>query len=117
MDRSISVIGLGYVGLPLAVAFAQKTKVMAFDINEKRISSLKKYHDSTLEVDSSELKEANIIFTTRPQDLQEANFHIICVPTPINKANQPNLEPLKSVTTKPPIIPEIIPANGSASQP
>jgi UDP-N-acetyl-D-galactosamine dehydrogenase len=94
MDRKISVIGLGYVGLPVAVAFGNKHPVIGFDINKKRIDELKDNIDRTLEITSDELLKTNIIFTSNTDDLAKADFHIIAVPTPINDANQPDLSPL-----------------------
>jgi UDP-N-acetyl-D-glucosamine/UDP-N-acetyl-D-galactosamine dehydrogenase len=98
MNRKISVIGLGYVGLPVAVAFGKKSKVIGFDINEKRLSELRKRHDSTQEVEVSNLKTADIHFTSNPDDLRQADFHIVAVPTPINEAKQPDLGPLLAAT-------------------
>jgi len=94
MDRKISVVGLGYVGLPLAVAFGKKTPVIAFDIKKERIAELFSGVDNTLEVSQDELQSAQIRFTTRSDDLKQANFHIVAVPTPIDKAKQPDLTPL-----------------------
>ena len=94
IDRKISVIGLGYVGLPVAVAFGNTHPVVGFDINQKRISELQKNDDKTLEVTSQELESTNIEFTSNAKDLVKADFHIIAVPTPINDANQPDLSPL-----------------------
>lgn len=87
----ISVIGLGYVGLPVAIEFAKKYKTIGFDIDSKRISELKNNYDMTLEVTEDELKNTEAIFTDNDKDLAQANFHIIAVPTPINKAQQPDL--------------------------
>ncbi|MCP5325525.1 MAG: nucleotide sugar dehydrogenase [Oceanospirillaceae bacterium] len=92
--RRISVIGLGYVGLPVAVAFGNKHPVIGFDINQKRIAELQKNLDRTLEVTSEELEHTNITFTSNAADLAQADFHIVAVPTPINDANQPDLSPL-----------------------
>lgn len=89
--RNISVIGLGYVGLPVAVAFGQKQPVVAFDINRKRIEQLKKGIDHTHEVSSESLSTSNLHFTSNPNDLKQADFHIVAVPTPINLAKQPDL--------------------------
>jgi UDP-N-acetyl-D-galactosamine dehydrogenase len=89
--RRISVIGLGYVGLPMAVEFGKKQSVVAFDINSKRIEELKKGQDNTFEVDSKDLLTAHLLLTSNPNDLKQADFHIIAVPTPINKAKQPDL--------------------------
>lgn len=94
MKRKISVIGLGYVGLPMAVAFGKKVPVIAFDINQKRISELKVGNDLTKEVVSADLKAANLTLTANAEDLKQADFHIVAVPTPINEAKQPDLRPL-----------------------
>jgi UDP-N-acetyl-D-galactosamine dehydrogenase len=93
-QRTISVSGLGYVGLPLAVAFGLKRKVIGFDINSKRIAELKKGLDRTGEVDRATLKKTHISFTSDPQDLKAANFHIIAVPTPVDDAKVPDLSPV-----------------------
>jgi UDP-N-acetyl-D-glucosamine/UDP-N-acetyl-D-galactosamine dehydrogenase len=98
MNRKISVIGLGYVGLPVAVAFGKKTKVIGFEINEKRISELCRGHDSTQEVEENDLKTSDIHFTSNPDELCQADFHIIAVPTPITEAKQPDLGPLLAAT-------------------
>ena len=90
-SRKIAVIGLGYVGLPIAVAFGRKTTVVAFDINEKRITELKQDFDNTLEVTSDDLINSKMLLTANPSDLRKADFHIIAVPTPINEAKQPDL--------------------------
>jgi UDP-N-acetyl-D-galactosamine dehydrogenase len=90
-DRVISVIGLGYVGLPVAVAFSKKFKVIGFDISQKRIEELKSDIDRTKEIDTAELKTSNVLYTTNAADLKVANFHIIAVPTPINDAKQPDM--------------------------
>ena len=97
-DRKISIIGLGYVGLPVAVAFGEIAPVIGFDISEKRIAELKDGHDSSFEVEPDDLKKIEIIYTSNPKDLCQADFHIISVPTPINKAKQPDLTSLFSAT-------------------
>jgi UDP-N-acetyl-D-galactosamine dehydrogenase len=97
-NRKISVIGLGYVGLPVAVAFGNVHPVIGFDINKKRISELQKNIDKTLEVSLKELEKTDIQFTSNTKDLAKADFHIIAVPTPINEANQPDLTPLLSAS-------------------
>ena len=98
-DFKVAVIGLGYVGLPLAIAFTKKRKVIGFDINLLRIDSLKKGFDATLEVSPEELSKAkNLQLTNQPTDLVGANFYIVTVPTPIDQQNQPNLTPLLSAT-------------------
>lgn len=90
-DRIISVIGLGYVGLPVAVAFWLKRKTIGFDINVSRIQELKSGYDRTGEVEAEELKAADILFTYNIEVLQHANFHIVAVPTPVDDANKPDL--------------------------
>ena len=92
--RKISVVGLGYVGLPVAVAFGKKHQVIAFDINQKRIDALKSGHDDTLEVSDQDLAQVDLLLTANPRDLRKADFHIVAVPTPINEANQPDLSSL-----------------------
>ena len=95
-NKKISIIGLGYVGLPLAVAFAEKFQVVGYDINESRIQDLKDGNDQTLEVDSILLESVrkNITYTSDIQDMSDSNIYIVTVPTPINEANRPDLEPL-----------------------
>ena len=94
--RTISIIGLGYVGLPLAVAFVKKYKVIGFDINNKRIEELKKNYDRTLEVNKEELEniKENIKYTSSLDDLKKAFIHIVTVPTPIDSHKNPDLTPL-----------------------
>jgi len=94
MERKIAVVGLGYVGLPVAVAFGKKHPVIGFDINKNRIETLVSGVDYTNEVEPEELKEAQIQFTSDGSKLKEANFIIVSVPTPINAHNQPDLTPL-----------------------
>lgn len=94
-DRTIAVIGLGYVGLPLAVEFGKKRPVIGFDIKANRISELKAGHDHTLEVSEEELCDAmHLTFTAEPGDLRRAQVYIVTVPTPVDKANRPDLIPL-----------------------
>ncbi|MRE71918.1 nucleotide sugar dehydrogenase [Mammaliicoccus sciuri] len=94
MKRKIAVVGLGYVGLPVAVAFGKQQQVIGFDINEQRINELVDGYDRTNEVTDKDLKLANISFTNQIDELSKADFIIIAVPTPINKNNQPDLTPL-----------------------
>src|SRR5512137_2391758 len=89
--RIISVIGLGYVGLPVAVAFGKVRRTVGFDINAVRISELKSGHDRTGEVERDELLAAEILFTDSIEELRQADFHIVAVPTPVDEANQPDL--------------------------
>ncbi|TQV77042.1 nucleotide sugar dehydrogenase [Aliikangiella marina] len=98
MSRKISVVGLGYVGLPVAVAFGNSSKVIGFDLSDARIEELKQGIDKTLEVESEELRNSDILFTCNPSDLKHADFHIVAVPTPINIANQPDLTPMLSAS-------------------
>ena len=93
-SRKISVIGLGYVGLPVAVAFGKSARVVGFDVNAQRIRELQSGEDRTLEVEPNDLRGAEILFTDQLDDLREADFHIVAVPTPINEAKQPELAPL-----------------------
>jgi len=90
-NRIISVVGLGYVGLPVAVAFGKVRRTVGFDINHTRIAELKNGFDRTDEVTSDELAAADILFTDSIDDLRTADFHIVAVPTPIDQANQPDL--------------------------
>lgn len=92
--RRVSVIGLGYVGLPVAVAFGHKTEVIGFDINPERIDELKAGRDRTGEVTETELRQPRILFTSDVADLKTADFHIVAVPTPVDEANQPDLTPV-----------------------
>jgi len=93
-----SVIGLGYVGLPVAAAFAQKNKVIGFDINLNRVEELKKGFDRTHEVSSAEIMNSQLVVTHSPEALAEATFHIVTVPTPIDVAHRPDLTPVFSAT-------------------
>jgi UDP-N-acetyl-D-glucosamine/UDP-N-acetyl-D-galactosamine dehydrogenase len=93
-SRKVSVIGLGYVGLPVAVAFGNQQQAIGFDINAARITELKNGRDSTLEVEPDELRAANILFTSDPADIRRADFHIVAVPTPIDSAKRPDLSPV-----------------------
>jgi len=93
--RILGIIGLGYVGLPLAVEFGKKFNVLGFDISMKRISDLKKGTDKTLEVSEKELKKAkNLCFTTDLNDLLKADIYIVTVPTPVDSFKRPDLSPL-----------------------
>jgi len=92
--RIVSVIGLGYVGLPVAVAFGRQSKTIGFDINATRISELQAGFDRTGEVSAEDLKVTNILFTNQIAELREADFHIVAVPTPVSDANQPDLTPM-----------------------
>ena len=93
--KKIAIIGLGYVGLPLAVEFGKIQPVIGFDINQTRIDALREGRDGTLEVSEDELREAtHLSFTTDPADLAEATIYIVTVPTPIDAHKRPDLTPL-----------------------
>ncbi len=95
-NTKICLVGLGYVGLPLAVAFAEKFQVVGFDISATRIQELGDGHDVTLEIDDNLLASVknNIQYTSDIQDAKDCNIYIVTVPTPIDKANRPDLTPL-----------------------
>ena len=94
-ELKIAIIGLGYVGLPLAVEFGKKVPVVGFDIHQKRIDELKSGNDHTLEVSPEELAQAaQLSYTANLEDLQDCNFFIVTVPTPIDEFKQPDLTPL-----------------------
>lgn len=94
-ENKLAIIGLGYVGLPLAVAFSSKYETIGFDINKKRIAELSERNDVTLEVTSDELKDAKLLsFTSDLNDIKTANIYIVTVPTPIDEHKQPDLMPL-----------------------
>jgi len=93
--QKIAIVGLGYVGLPLAVAFGATRPVVGFDINESRIAALRRGEDSTLETDSAEIASASgLTFTSDRAELKTCGIFIVTVPTPIDKANRPDLSPL-----------------------
>ena len=90
-ERNVSVIGLGYVGLPVAVAFGLVKQTIGFDINSVRIEELKRGVDRTGEITEAELHRTDILFTNSIEELKRADFHIVAVPTPVDDANQPDL--------------------------
>ena len=97
--KTIALIGLGYVGLPLAVEFGKKRKVIGFDTNQKRVDELKQGLDSTLETTLQELKGAhNLTFTTNLDDIKNCSIYIVTVPTPIDKQKKPDLTPLEAAS-------------------
>lgn len=98
-NPTICIIGLGYVGLPLAVEFGKKVKTIGFDINQARINALRDGVDHTLELDSHELAEAaQLTYTTSEADIKGADVYIVTVPTPINDSKQPDLTPLEKAS-------------------
>ena len=100
VNKNIAIIGLGYVGLPLAVAFAKFFKVVGFDIDSSRIKELQHGNDKTLEIDDDLLNSVknNITYTSNIKTIKESNIYIVTVPTPINKDNRPDLTPLKEAS-------------------
>ena len=99
-DLKIAIIGLGYVGLPLAVEFGKQLPVVGFDIQQKRIQELQSGQDHTLEVSSEELKQAiHLSYSANLDDLRSCNFFIVTVPTPIDEFKQPDLTPLIKAST------------------
>ncbi|OUR98830.1 Vi polysaccharide biosynthesis protein VipA/TviB [Halobacteriovorax marinus] len=94
----IAIIGLGYVGLPLAIEFSKKFETYGFDIYEKRINQLKDGLDSTFEIDEETLKSTELTLSNSPQDIKDCNIYIVTVPTPIDDFKKPDLSPLISAT-------------------
>ncbi len=97
-EEKVSLIGLGYVGLPIALEFARKVPVIGFDIKPDRIEMMKNGIDPSNELDSTAFEGCDILFTANPEDLKEAAFHIVAVPTPIDDSNMPDLTPLIAAT-------------------
>ncbi len=97
-EAKLAVIGLGYVGLPIALEFARKIKVVGFDINDERVELMKKNIDPSNELDASEFDGCDITFTSNIDDLKDVSFFVVAVPTPIDDANLPNLKPLLGAT-------------------
>ncbi|HNS43254.1 MAG TPA: nucleotide sugar dehydrogenase, partial [Taishania sp.] len=93
-DCKLAVIGLGYVGLPIALEFAKKIKVVGFDINQARVDLMKQSIDPSNELEKSAFDNSDITFTANLEDLRDVNFFIVAVPTPIDDANLPDLKPL-----------------------
>jgi len=98
MKETISVIGLGYVGLPVAMAMSRKFPTLGFDINTRRVQELRDGHDRTDEISSQELKSSTLKYCTRIEDLREATAHIVTVPTPIDSAHRPDLSAMFSAS-------------------
>lgn len=90
----VAVLGLGYVGLPLAMGFAENAQAIGFDVNEGKLDELRHGVDHTGEVDNIELAAADILYTSDPCDLQDADVIVVCVPTPVNNHNKPDYSPL-----------------------
>lgn len=98
-EAPVAVIGLGYVGLPIALAFAKKIKVIGFDINAQRVEMMKKGIDPSQELSKKEFANSDILFTSKLEDLKKAKFFIVAVPTPIDEHNKPDLTPLIGAST------------------
>lgn len=97
--KTICIVGLGYVGLPLAIEFGKKNKTIGFDINTHRINDLINHIDNTLEVSKAEFSESlELTFTSNPEDIRTASIYIITVPTPVDQFNNPDLTPIKKST-------------------
>ena len=94
----LSLVGLGYVGMPIAVAFAKKVGVVGFDLNEKKIALYRGGTDPTGEVGDDAIRATTVDFTSDPAKLKEARFHIVAVPTPVNSDNTPDLRPVESAS-------------------
>ena len=97
-EAKLALVGLGYVGLPIALEFAKKISVIGFDINEERLAKMRQGIDPCKELDHAAFEEADIKFTSSIDELREASFFIVAVPTPIDRHNQPDLTPLLSAT-------------------
>jgi len=97
-EEKISLVGLGYVGMPIAVAFAKKADVIGFDLNSEKINTYKSGIDPTCEVGDDVIKSTSVEFTSDPEKLKEAKFHIVAVPTPINLDKTPDLYPVESAS-------------------
>ena len=97
-ENKLAVIGLGYVGLPIALEFAKKISVVGFDINQQRVDMMRNKMDPSHELDSSVFENSDIYFTADLNDLKECTFFIVAVPTPIDEANLPDLRPLLGAT-------------------
>ena len=97
-QQKVALIGLGYVGLPIALKFARKMSVIGFDINKQRIEMMQSGIDPCKELTSEDFENTDIVFTSDPEDLREASFFIVAVPTPIDDYKQPDLKPLISAS-------------------
>ena len=93
-EAKIAVVGLGYVGIPIALEFAKKISVVGFDINDERVNMMKNHIDPSNELDASDFENSDITFTSKVEDMKDVEFFIVAVPTPIDDANLPNLKPL-----------------------
>ncbi len=97
-EEKISLVGLGYVGMPIAVAFARKAEVIGFDLNEEKIKLYQSGMDPTREVGDEVIRQTTVEFTADPARLKEARFHIVAVPTPVNEDHTPDLSPVEGAS-------------------
>ncbi|MFM2285104.1 MAG: hypothetical protein RLZZ543_601 [Bacteroidota bacterium] len=97
-SKSLCVVGLGYVGLPIALEFAKNFRVVGFDINQERVDLMRKGIDPSKELDSSAFENCDIVFTSNEADLKDVGFYVVAVPTPINNMNLPDLTPVLSAS-------------------
>jgi UDP-N-acetyl-D-galactosamine dehydrogenase len=99
MKSTVAVVGLGYVGLPLAVAFGKKYRTIGFDLSEEKIEAYRRHVDPTGEIESADLEAARLTLTTKPEMLREADFVVVAVPTPVDDAHIPDFGPLVGAST------------------
>ena len=97
-EEKLSLVGLGYVGMPIAVAYAKKIKVVGYDFNAQKVELYKKGIDPTREVGDDAIKETTVEFTADPEKLRECKFHVVAVPTPVNEDNTPDLRPVEGAS-------------------
>ena len=97
-EEKLSLVGLGYVGMPIAVAFAKKIQVVGFDLNEQKIGLYQNGIDPTNEVGNEVIRHTKVDFTADPSRLKEAKFHIVAVPTPVNDDHTPDLSPVEGAS-------------------
>ena len=97
-EEKLSLVGLGYVGMPIAVAYAKKIKVVGYDFNAAKVDLYNKGIDPTREVGDAAVKASNVDFTADPEKLRECKFHIVAVPTPVNEDHTPDLSPVEGAS-------------------
>ena len=97
-NAKLALVGLGYVGLPIALEFAKRVKVVGFDINQARVDMMRRGEDPSRELEAGDFKNRDITFTADIQDLADVNFFIVAVPTPIDETNLPDLKPLQGAS-------------------
>ena len=97
-EEKLSLVGLGYVGMPIAVAYAKKIKVVGYDFNAAKVELYKKGIDPTREVGDEAIKNTSVEFTADPEKLRECKFHVVAVPTPVNDDHTPDLSPVEGAS-------------------